>query len=238
MAMVESRLMEDLEEILSVLRHELGNSVNSLKLTLDVLRENYDRFDESKRKEYVKRGLEILSRQQRLTDAMKSYARCKVEELRDLAVVSFLNNFLIAAQNKIENRKIRFKQDFNREHCHVMGDVSALSAVMENILDNAVEALEDVSEPRIEFMVLQKNNSVVVVTRDNGCGIRKNDLPKVFIPLFTTKPGKMGMGLSIARKLLWKMGGRVEIESTAGVMTEVRVVLEAVSTQQEKTKSI
>ena len=238
MAMVESRLMEDLEEILSVLRHELGNSVNSLKLTLDVLRENYDRFDESKRKDYVKRCLEILSRQQRLTDAMKSYARCKVEELRDLAVVSFLNNFLIAAQNKIENRKIRFKQDFNREHCHVMGDVSALSAVMENILDNAVEALEDVSEPRIEFMVLQKNNSVVVVTRDNGCGIRKNDLPKVFIPLFTTKPGKMGMGLSIARKLLWKMGGRVEIESTAGVMTEVRVVLEAVSTQQEKTKSI
>jgi hypothetical protein len=40
--------IENLEQILSTLRHEIGNSVNSLKVTLDVLRENYDRFDDEK----------------------------------------------------------------------------------------------------------------------------------------------------------------------------------------------
>jgi signal transduction histidine kinase len=51
---------------------------------------------------------------------------------------------------------------------------------------------------------------------------------KIFVPLFTTKPGHMGMGLPIAHKLLCKMGGWIEIESLYGKGTEARVWLQAV----------
>ncbi len=46
-------LIENLEEILSILCHEMGNPINSLKITLDVLRENYDLFDDIKKKEWI-----------------------------------------------------------------------------------------------------------------------------------------------------------------------------------------
>jgi signal transduction histidine kinase len=62
-------LVENLEQILSTLRHEVGNSVNSLKITLDVLRENYDRFDDEKRKDYLNRGSDLIARQVKLIEA-------------------------------------------------------------------------------------------------------------------------------------------------------------------------
>ena len=73
-------LIENVEEILSILCHELGNPINSLKITLDVLRENYDLFDDVKKKVYLKRASKLLARQERLVEVMKSYSKFNVKE--------------------------------------------------------------------------------------------------------------------------------------------------------------
>jgi two-component system sensor kinase FixL len=67
--------------------------------------------------------------------------------------------------------------------------------------------------------------------KDNGPGIKKNDMSKIFIPLFTTKPGKLGMGLPIARKLSLEMEGHMEIESVFGKGTEARLWLKTMGNQ-------
>jgi len=83
----------------------------------------------------------------------------------------------------------------------------------------------------IELRVSKANSSLKVVVEDNGSGIRKNDMPRIFTPLFTTKPGKMGMGLPIARKLLLEMGGRITIDSVFGSGTKARMWLRSVGGQ-------
>lgn len=227
--MTEMQLMEDLEQILSTVRHELGNSINSLKITLDVLRENYDLFDDRKRKDYLERGLGLIARQQRLTDAMKAYARFNVKTHEEIPVTPFLRGFLNMASDKLRNGNIRLNYFLEVEPCRIMGDSNAFLKIMESIFDNAVEALEEVQEPEIEVKAVTADDKVVILTKDNGSGIRKKDLPKIFIPLFTTKPGKMGIGLPIARKLLCGMGGWIKVESISCGGTEVRVCLDTLT---------
>jgi signal transduction histidine kinase len=224
--MSKMQLMEDLEQILSTLRHELGNSINSLKITLDVLRENYDVFDDCKRKDYLERGLGLIARQQRLTDAMKAYARFNVKTLEEIPVASFLRGFLNTASDKLKNGNVKLNYFLEVEPCRIMGDRNAFLKIMQSIFENAVEALEEVQEPEIEVKAVAVDDKVVILTKDNGSGIGKKDLPKIFIPLFTTKPGKMGIGLPIARKLVYGMGGWIEVESVSGGGTEVKVCLD------------
>jgi len=217
--------VENLEQILSSLRHEIGNSVNSLKITLDVLRENYDRFDDEKRRDYLKRGSDIIAKQIRLVDAMKSYSSFDVTEQGKIPFQGLWEQFLTTWSDKMEDSHIRFIHHLEIGPCLVMGNSEAVQQALSNILENAVESVEEGEDPLIELTATEDNGFVMLVVKDNGSGIETKNINKVFLPLFGTKPGKMGMGLPIARKLLSKMDGRIEISSPADGGTEAGIWL-------------
>lgn len=227
-------LIDNLEQILSTLRHELGNPVNSLKITLDVLQENYDLFDDVKRKDYLKRGLKLLARQERLVEAMKSYSRFNAKEQKENPFIHFWEHFLTMAAKRLKDGKIKFIHNLELKPCLIKSNNMALNRVMMNLIDNAMEAVEDVSNPKIELKASRNNDFVIIVIKDNGPGVTKNDMSRIFIPLYTTKQDKVGMGLPIARKLLLKMEGRIEIESPFEDGTEVRVWLRTVGGQEKE----
>lgn len=226
--------MEYLEQILSTLRHELGNSVNSLKITLDVLRQNYEVFDDAKRKEYLERGSEQLARQQRLVEAMKSYSQFKVNEQKELSFPSFWKQFLRWASTRALDENLKLIYDHEAGPWLFLGDTPALHKAMTSITVNAIEAVEGVDNPTVQLRVSRTNGYLKMVIEDNGCGIGEGDLPRVFVPLFTTKPGKMGMGLPIARKLLLEMNGRMKLHSVLGSGTRATIWLRSVAEHARK----
>ena len=221
----ESACTEDLEKILSTLRHELANPINSLKITLDVLRKNYDLFDQDKKMEYLNRCWELLMRQERLVEAMKSYSRFSVKDQERLPFQSFWERLVGCASERAKKGgvELTFKEDAGP--LSVRGNGSALQKVMSNILDNALDALKGTEEPVIELTARQVLNGVSVSIKDNGQGIGEEEMSRIFIPLFTTRPEKTGMGLPIARKLLSMMDAQMHIKSLSGEGTEVCVFL-------------
>jgi signal transduction histidine kinase len=68
-------------------------------------------------------------------------------------------------------------------------------------------------------------DSAVVAIRDDGAGIPPEDLERVFAPLFTTKEGGTGLGLTIARRIAQAAGGEIHVESTRGTGTSVEIRL-------------
>lgn len=228
----DSMKIETLEEILSILRHELGNPINSLKITLDVLKENYDFFDDVKKKDYLKRASELLVRQEKIVEAMKLYSKFRVEKQKTIEFLPLWESFSTMAANKLKEGNIKFVNNIEAGPCLIKGDNQALNNVMTNILDNAVEAVEEVDEPGIELKALKKKNFIMILIKDNGPGIKKNEMPKIFIPLFSTKPGKLGMGLPISRKLSFEMDGRIEIASNFGSGVEAKLWLKTQDYQE------
>ena len=215
-----------LEDTLSTLRHQLGNSVNALKVTLDVLHENFDLFDDEKKRAYLERAQEVLARQQAMVDAMRSYSSVNVNEQKPIEFLPFWEQFLAALRQRTE--KVTSSQELQAgPHC-VMGSPIAIQNVLMQLVENALDAVEGIENPRIELSVSDEGERLRIAVTDNGCGIRQKDMSKIFVPLFTTKPKRKGLGLSIALKLMSQMGGRLEIAPLAQGGTVATIWLQRV----------
>jgi signal transduction histidine kinase len=94
----------------------------------------------------------------------------------------------------------------------VSGDRVQLQQVMLNLVMNAIEAMSSVDERARELLIITRNidaEHVQVTVKDSGPGIDPTTIDKIFDPFYTTKPGGMGMGLSISRSILQAHGGRL-----------------------------
>ncbi|MBI3635515.1 MAG: PAS domain S-box protein [Candidatus Rokubacteria bacterium] len=104
-------------------------------------------------------------------------------------------------------------------------DGPRLRQMVANVLNNAVEAAERRSGARVEVTLHARAMAAVVEVRDNGTGMRQEEREKIFLPFFTTKPTGTGLGMAIVKKLMDLHGGEIEIESTPGRGTVVRLVI-------------
>lgn len=99
----------------------------------------------------------------------------------------------------------------------VSGDRVQLQQVILNLIVNALEAMsgESAADRRMAIATeAREDRRVEVRVRDRGAGIPAKDLPRILEPFYTTKPGGMRMGLSIARSIIEAHGGRLWAENT------------------------
>ena len=106
---------------------------------------------------------------------------------------------------------------------YVTGDADALETLFVNLLRNAAQALGPGG--RAELSLVSRGGEVEVDLRDDGPGMSPEQLEVAFQPFSTTRPGGTGLGLPIARQIAYAHGGDVEITSTQGAGTCVRVRL-------------
>jgi len=94
----------------------------------------------------------------------------------------------------------------------VSADRVQLQQVMLNLVMNAIEAMSSVADRERELVIATRKldpDQVQVTVKDSGIGLDPNTIARIFDPFYTTKPGGMGMGLSISRSILEAHGGRL-----------------------------
>lgn len=97
----------------------------------------------------------------------------------------------------------------------VQGDRVQLQQVLINLIINAIEAMRDVGKEERELLISTRNepDGVSVEVRDSGPGFTPEALDRVFEAFYTTKPGGLGLGLSICRSIVEAHGGRLWAEA-------------------------
>lgn len=115
------------------------------------------------------------------------------------------------------------------EECVITADRTRFSQVLANLLDNAIKYSPSKSKVAIE--VHTRNNRVVVTVRDEGIGIRGEDLPHIWNRLYRAEPSRttpgMGLGLSFVKAIVEAHGGTVSVKSAIGKGTTFSVELDA-----------
>jgi signal transduction histidine kinase len=108
--------------------------------------------------------------------------------------------------------------------CIAIGDSEKLRQVVINLLVNALDAMPE--SGTLSVKVGAARSGVIVEIGDTGPGIDPSILPEIFDPFFTTKEAGTGLGLSIVRKIVDQHGGHIDIDSTPGRGTRVKVELQ------------
>jgi signal transduction histidine kinase len=106
-------------------------------------------------------------------------------------------------------------------------DPSQIADLLEILFRNALEATEERLRGRIDIRVGMFRGSVCLEVKDDGCGIIPGDLPRIFEPFFTTKFVGRGLGLAAAEGIATACSGQIEVESSPGAGTTIRVIFPA-----------
>ena len=123
-----------------------------------------------------------------------------------------IQDVLALVRDEATKKSVITRTQFADDLSPVSGDRVQLQQVMLNLLMNAIEAMSSVSDRARELVITTRNidpDQVQVTVEDSGIGIDAQTIDKIFDSFYTTKPGGMGMGLSISRSILQAHGGRI-----------------------------
>jgi signal transduction histidine kinase len=207
------------------LAHEMGNPINSIKMTLEVLINNFKNYDTKTKLEYLGNLHSEFSRLEALLRAIKSFNMFEHLTSQATNAKALLDNLLHLMKNEIDGKGIVLKLRSPQQPVFCQSDPRALHQSLLNILTNAIDALEGKADPAIAIEVRQTAREVTISIRDNGCGIPDEKQKELFMPFSSGKPRGIGLGLTIAKKLLAQMNGTIEISSQRNHGTEVLIRL-------------
>jgi signal transduction histidine kinase len=91
-----------------------------------------------------------------------------------------------------------------------------MKQVILNLLMNAIQAMPGGGQLRLEGEVSKDGQWIQLSIHDSGIGIPPEDMNRLFDPFFSTKEGGIGLGLSIAHRIIDQHHGKIEVESTPG----------------------
>jgi len=124
-------------------------------------------------------------------------------------------------------RRVNLRLNLDSQLPAIYGVADQLTQVIMNLLINAADALET-ADGRAQEIILNTEvvgGNVRLIVADNGCGISKDTLSRVFEAFFTTKRKGNGLGLSLCYSIITGHGGTIEINSIPDEGTQVQVIL-------------
>jgi len=176
--------------------------------------------------EAMQRIGEQTARCKTLTHQLLGFARESEPQKTSVDVNKVLNQAVSLLDAELKHKNVQLV--FNCEEIKpVSSDAEMLQQVFVNLISNAVDAVEKKeTEPgKIELKTAMGQSNVDVTVSDNGIGIEEKDQPKIFELFYTTKPtGKgTGLGITICRNIVQKLGGSIDLKSEAGKGTQFTV---------------
>jgi PAS domain S-box-containing protein len=129
----------------------------------------------------------------------------------DVAINDAILEIIALTRTEAANNSVSVRTQLAEGLPRVQGDRVQLQQVLLNLIINAIEAMRDVGEEERELLISTRNepDGVSVEVRDSGPGFAPETLDRVFEAFYTTKPGGLGMGLSICRSIIEAHGGRL-----------------------------
>jgi signal transduction histidine kinase len=202
----------------SGLAHEIRNPLNALRLNLDVVREEMS-DPGSDSPERTRSILDLLDGEiQRLNSTLTNFlqfAQPSRGRMQMTDIVAVMQE--TAALLEPNMRQARVAYQFRGERsCMTQADPAALRQLFWNVLLNAIQAVEDRDDRRIEAHCRVEDGQCHIQVRDSGPGVPPGQREKVFEVFSSTRPGGFGFGLAIARQIVGRHGGTMRVDSLDG----------------------
>lgn len=217
-----NRRLASLGSLAAGVAHEIRNPLSSLKGFATYFRE---RFRESPQdRETAEVMISEVDRLNRVINQLLEFARPLTMTLIPTSLPSLIRHILKTLEGQAREKGIAIETELSPEIGEIPVDADRMSQVLMNLCLNALAATEAGGTLRVT-LARQDDRMVRISVADTGAGIRKEDLPRVFDPYFTTKAAGTGLGLPIVQKIVEAHDGKIILTSEPGEGTTATVIL-------------
>ena len=214
--------------------HELRTPLSILRGYIETLLDNPQTSDKE-----LSRILRVMERHSKrlglLVDDLLTLAHLESRsaglQFSDVQLAELFQSVIRDWEKKLAEKQLKVVVDLSPDARTIRADETRLHEVLYNLLDNALKYSRENGE--IRFRAAQHGPEIVLSVTDNGIGITKGDLPRIFERFYradkarSRELGGTGLGLAIVKHIAQLHGGRVEAESELGKGTTIRVILPA-----------
>ncbi len=226
-------------EVARRLAHEIKNPLTPLQLSAQRLRRQavkkspkYEQiFDEC-----TQTIIDEVDGLRHLVDEFSRFARMPAVVKKPTPIHELLKNTLTSYS--LYYKMIHFRARFSKEITTIQADARQLKQVFVNLLDNAIQAMEEKGEIAIQTFYDAQRRILTVKVSDTGPGIPDELRERLFIPYFSTKGSGRGLGLAIVHKIISEHGGTLKLDDNIPQGTECIIELPASQSKSNRIQPV
>ncbi|HEV3481055.1 MAG TPA: ATP-binding protein [Candidatus Acidoferrales bacterium] len=210
--LLQSEKMAAVGQLISGVAHELNNPLTAILGYSQLLKS--DELILPRGLDYVEKLYKQAQRTHHIVQNLLSFARQQKPQRAAVQINQILEETLILREFDMKHNNIVIRREFDAQLPPTGGDFHQLEQVFLNILNNAVDAIQETGAPgEITIRTEVTGNRLCIEFRDNGPGVTNPH--RVFDPFYTTKPvGKgTGLGLSICYGIVKEHGGEIRVRN-------------------------
>jgi nitrogen fixation/metabolism regulation signal transduction histidine kinase len=220
------------QNLTRVLRHEIMNSITPISSLTSTLREILDQDMVKKGDDYemkaegaedLREGLTTIENRSKglikFIDAYREYTSLPQPKIHTVRLKDLIDKTASFMKQELKTKNIDFKSSCESEYLTLQADEEMMEQVLINLMKNAIEALHQTENPKIELVGKYADNAILIEVSDNGPGIIPEAINRIFVPFFTTKKTGSGIGLALSRQIMQMHNGSLTVESELDVKT-------------------
>ena len=160
-----------------------------------------------------------------ITDNQQNTITAVTNKIRNSKVAALLLGKI--SRSKEMGIEIRIDEDTSLESTDDIIISNALVTILGNLIENAMEATaKSNKEIKEVFLKIKENQSIIeIIVKDTGVGIKEEDKEKIMNRGFSTKKGSQGVGLSLVKRAVESLNGKITIQSKTNLGTKIKVIL-------------
>ncbi len=197
-------------EMAKQVAHEIKNPLTPMKLNVQLFERQLKADDpdfEEKLKTFSHSIIEQIDTLAHIASAFSGFAQMPNSNKEKLHI----NNLVERAVSFYDAANINL--NLSQEELYVFADRDQFIRVLNNLLNNAIEAIPDEVHSQIEIGLFKRGKEIHLTVKDNGLGIPEELQEKIFEPNFTTKNSGMGLGLALVKRIIDDVNGEIYFKS-------------------------
>ncbi|MDE5422553.1 ATP-binding protein [Ancylomarina sp. DW003] len=222
--------LESWQRLISVLTHEIMNSIAPLTSLSETLSRTYDQIDAKsvigeKNLSKTRLGLQVIQEQgaglMHFVDSYRQLTRIPKPQLKTVSI-QHLFDHVRALLVLDEDRRIQYDWSIEFGDLCIEADEKLLVQVLVNLIQNAQHAIKGKGKIQVTASRASEKKALIRII-DNGGGIKAEDMKNIFVPFFTTRENGSGIGLSVTRQIMRLHHAKISIESVYGEGAQVEL---------------
>ena len=211
------------QKLLSVMTHEIMNSVAPISSLADTMLDRLKRATELMLEqpaaiEDLELGIETIRRRSegllKFAETYRNLNKIISPTLKKVLLRDLFENLHQLMQPTLGQKNVQLEIILQNPELLYEMDATLIEQVLINLLVNAIEAVKDKPHPRIQLSAFNvSNNKINIKVADNGCGIPPALMDRIFIPFFSTRKNGSGIGLSLSQQILMLHKGNIQVQS-------------------------